>query len=95
MTKEIFEAHKMAVALAAVLAMLLAAAIWLSLIDIAGAQQTTFYGPNGQIVGRSVKSNDTTLFYNADGSRAGSATRFGNSTTFYGANGSIVGRSFK
>jgi YD repeat-containing protein len=70
------------------------ALLWL---DPALAQQSTLYGTDGRVVGRSVTdSQGTTTHYDAAGRRVGTATtgRDGTVTvTVYGAAGRRVGTS--
>lgn len=59
------------------------------------AQQTTLYGPDGRVIGRSVTdSQGTVTHYDAAGRKIGSTTTSRDGTvTVYGADGRRVGTS--
>lgn len=62
--------------------------------NIAIAQTTSVYGPNGQYLGQSFQNGNTTSFYGAAGQYQGQAFQNGNTTSLYGASGQYQGQTF-
>jgi hypothetical protein len=66
----------------------------LALSGYAQAQQTTFYGADGRVVGRETRSGNATTFFGPNGRvTSRSRTHSGGTTTYFGPDGRVVGRS--
>ena len=72
---------------------IIAAAATVLTAGSAWAQSTSYYGANGQYIGRAqtYPGSPTTSYYGSNGQYRGSAQTYGGSTSYYGANGAYQG----
>ena len=74
-------------------ATIIAAAATVLTVGSAWGQSATYYGANGQYVGRAqtFSGSPTTSYYGSNGQYLGGAQTYGGSTSYFGANGQYAG----